>query len=108
MPATPSTPAPVSSNRFVRVLDTWGLVALIAAASVAQLAWTATGASGNHDTSKPGHVACVFLQTGHREPIRTGTACNAIDGYCVISLEKTCSEVGPVPYLGALTSTPSH
>jgi len=108
LPAMPSAPAPVSSNRFMRALDTWGLVTLIAAASIAQLGWTATGVGGHHDTSRPGLVACVFLQTNHKEPIRTGTKCNAIDGFCVVTLETACSEVGPVPYLGALTSTPTH
>lgn len=91
-------------ERLVRALDTWLLVGLILAGSIAQLAWIAAGASAHHDTSRPGLPACVLLQSAVR--LTVGTECNAVRGYCRVTRETTCSAVGPEPYLGAGSAKP--
>jgi len=94
--ATPLAPA---RPWLVRALDDWLLLALIVAASVGQVVWESTHRGGKHDSSRPGHIACVFLQTNHVERLATGTKCNAINGFCVVAEDTTCSAVGPVPYI---------
>ena len=94
--ATPLTPARAA---LVRAVDDWLLLALIVAVSVGQLAWEATHRGGKHDSSRPGHVACVLLQINHVKPLATGTKCNAVNGFCEVTRDTTCSAVGPVPYI---------
>jgi len=97
MPVIRNTRAP-GPNLLERALDNWLLVALIVAASVGQLAWEATHRGGAHDSSHPGLIACVLLQT-NQKPLPVGTQCNAIDGFCEVTKDTTCSAVGPVPYV---------
>ena len=95
------TAIPLAPDRaaFARALDDWLLVALIVAASLGQAVWEATHRGGKHDSSRPGRVACVFLQASHVERLATGTQCNAISGLCEVTRDTTCSAVGPVPYI---------